>query len=211
MIQHKKELEAYAALRGDLELPEDFDYNIPAVGLAWMLKAGWNDVMIEHYGVGWSAAMGRVVIPIYDEDDDLCGVQSRAVYNDQKPKYLNKTGWGYSSVMFWSDAELMFEEEVAPVWCVLTEDIMSAGRVGRIQPAVASLGTSLTPQAAAAILEQHQKIMIWYDNDDAGIRGANKARRALELQGGDVLIIRTEFDPKKYSNEEITQHIKAML
>lgn len=189
---------------GDLALPEDFQYSMPDVGYAWLLKGGVNQFLIEHYGIGWSDAMHRVVIPVFSEAS-LSAVQARAVLPGQKPKYLNKTGFGTS--LFWSDDAVMLQEPIGD-WGVLTEDILSTIRVGRIQHAVASLGTSLNHRNASRILQRHPSMLVWYDGDDAGIRGAAKARKTLELQGAEVRGIKTSRDPKSYSNEDIAKIIK---
>lgn len=207
VLQHKRELEKYIAQAGRVELPEDYTTDIPSVGRAWMLKAGVTSDVTDYYEIGWSDKLGRVVIPIIDDEGEVAGVQSRAVYAEQKPKYLNKTGKEYSSVLFWSDDEIMLMDPL-PDWVVLTEDILSAIRVGRIQSAVSSLGTSINHHTVASILELHERVLVWYDGDAAGKRGASNARKKFALQGADVRVISTPKDPKAYSNEEIFKIIE---
>lgn len=204
-LRHRRELDYYTNQRGKLSLPDDFTRDIPSFGRAWLLKGGVNSFLTEHYGIGWSEKLCRVVIPVWGIDR-LDAVQARAVLEDQKPKYLNKEGHSGNS-LFWSDDAVMLSEPIGD-WCVLTEDILSTIRVGRIQPAVASLGTSINARVVARIMQFHKRVLIWYDDDAAGRRGAIKARKALELQGAEVRTIRTEFDPKTYNNEEIEKIIK---
>ena len=172
-----------------------------------MLKGGVGTFLVEHYRIGWSDKMNRVVIPIWNELHELEAVQSRAVYPDQKPKYLNKAGRRNHTALFWSDDEVMIDEPRGD-WVVLTEDILSTVRVGRLQPAVASLGTSVNHRAASYIIAAHPSVLIWYDPDPAGLAGAAKARKVFELQGADVRIVRADKDPKMYSNEDIKRIIR---
>lgn len=207
-LRHKRELEAYLDTHGDVSLPDDFTGDIPDIGRAWLLKGGVSTFLSTHYHIGWSAKMHRVVIPVYDVQGNLVAVQARAVEKYQKPKYRNKIG--VSTSLFWSDSAVSLQEPVGE-WCVLTEDILSTLRVGRLQHAVASLGTSISHRTAARILKHHRQIIIWYDGDAAGVKGAAKARKVLELQGAEVIVIRTEEDPKSYNNEQITNIIQEAI
>ena len=87
---------------------------------------------------------------------------------------------------------------------VVTVDFLSAVRVGRIaRKAVALLGTSANAEQLAAILKGVRRIAIWLDPDKAGRTAGHKLSRTLQLQGFSVQSIRTERDPKFYSNAEI--------
>lgn len=192
----------------EVTLPDDFTYNIPDEGLIWLLKAGVNWVLRQTYGIGWSPSMARVVMPV-QRGGWLVGVQSRAVLPDQKPKYLNKTG--ADNVLYWSDHSTLYNDRPVP-YVVCTEDILSCIKVGQVATACATLGTSLTASYAAELLENHNKFIIWYDNDEAGHKGAIKAKRELELQGAeDVVILKADDDPKAYNFEQIKELINEAL
>ncbi len=199
MIKHRKELNEYMATQGELELPYDFDTDIPDYGRVWLLKGGVGSALIEHYGFGWSECMNRVVLPVY-EDGELTAVQSRSVWDAMKPKYLNKKG--SSNCMFWHDPEVQLDRITDEL--VITEDILSTVRVGRLNDCVSTLGTSLSDRMATQLLENYSNFAVWYDGDEAGVRGARKACKALMMQGGVVRVIRTKLDPKEYNNEEIS-------
>lgn len=215
MIRHRKEYSNMVQQRGKIVLPPDFTDDIPPIGMQWLLKGGVNSTMIEHYGIGWSDSLGRVVIPVWSTDDDdepvLVASQARAVYPKQAPKYLNMKAAGYTSVMFWADPETLFSDPVAEDWVVLTEDVLSTIRVGRVQDAGATMGTYLSHHNAAAIMEFYNNVIIWYDGDKAGKKGAAKARDTLLLQGANVRVLTTEHDPKKYSNEDIRQYLTDVI
>lgn len=208
LINHRKELDAYIAERGTITLPNDFTRDIPQVGLLWFLKYGVSSDVARHYGFGWSESMGRVVIPVYDEVGRLCTTQSRAVYPGQKPKYMNKKSGDMTAVAFHSDDALLLGDPIQE-GIVITEDILSAVRVGRLMPALSTLGTHLSDKLAVRVLKALTgRVFIWYDGDEAGVRGARKAYKTLKLQGANPIIIKTEKDPKEYNNDEIREIIK---
>lgn len=209
-VKHRRELEQYAAQSGPLRLPEDFTEVIPPAGLVWLLKGGVSTARAAQYGIGWSEKLNRVVIPVRD-NGELLAVQMRAVLPNQQPKYLNVTGGEESPV---------FKAYSGPIRAhtglfVLTEDILSAIRIQGAQRApmgepayvyaLASLGTHLSQRAAAKILGIAERGFVWYDGDEAGIKGARKALKVLQLQGARALAVRTDEDPKAYSNAEILE------
>ena len=204
MIQHRKELEEYMAEVGDIALPYDYTQDIPREGLLWLLKGGVSRLLREHYKFGWSERMGRVVLPVYIKGA-LVAVQNRAVLKGQEPKYMNKVG-GDSS-LFWSDPAVALEDGRTDT-VVLVEDILSCVRVGRVQRAVSSLGTSISYATAAEIIKHYNRVLVWYDDDKAGLNGARKAKAVLELQGAEVHLIKTDKDPKEYDNEILKSTIK---
>ena len=167
------------------------------------MKSGVSVDVAKHYGFGWSESMGRVVLPVYDEVGNLCTTQSRAVYPDQKPKYMNKKNGDMTCVAFYSDDALLLGEPVTQ-GIVITEDILSAVRVGRLMPSVSTLGTNLSDKLCMRLIRALNGIVcVWYDGDEAGVRGARKAYKTLRMQGVQAKIIKTEKDPKEYSNAEI--------
>lgn len=195
--EQKKLVAEYMAEQGDITLPPDFTTDIPDAHKVWFYKYGVPDRLIEHYGFGWSAKQHRVVLPVYDEHTgELGAVQCRSIDPKLKPKYLNKEG-GTKSPMFWSK---IHHTDVL----VITEDILSAVRVGELYYSVCTLGTSInTVKASRIVSKDYNKVLIWYDGDDAGRNGAKKGRRELLLQGADCSVIETELDPKEYDNDEI--------
>lgn len=199
MLQHKKQMQEYVKDQSIVELPDDFTLDIPDSGLYWFLKTGIQARTARHYGFGWSSTLNRVVMPVYSPDGDIAAIQCRSLDPTVKPKYLNK-----SKALFWSDPELMLHDGIKDV-LVITEDILSAVKVGRVCRAVSSLGTSISSHDASELLKLYNTIYVWYDGDTAGLKAAPKVKTALELQGARVRIVRTPRDPKTYTNEEIRE------
>jgi len=179
-----------------ITLPADFSQNTHPKGLAWLGKAGWTSRIIQLYNVGWSDSLHRVILPI--EYQGYKGYTARAVESWQQPKYLeciqNKHPW----------VSLTPGDTL-----VLTEDILSAGRVAEYLPAMALLGTTLNP-ISLSIIQLYNKIFIWLDPDNAGIKGAIGVRKRLGLTK-EVQIVRSDKDPKLLSNKEIKEKLCSVM
>jgi hypothetical protein len=205
-----RELAEYrAALRdythGDIKLPVDFTQDIPSDGRVWLLKSGVNDADCKRYGFGWSERLGRIILPIW-ERGELLGTVARRI-RGTGPKYIENLRKG-GEYLFQSTAPRRAHSYYD---AVLTEDILSAVRVGRIVNAVAVLGTTLRIAGIQKIILPIQvqcptkslRIGVWCDGDNAGRIGAAAIVRTLALSGINARSIRTDKDPKYYSNREI--------
>ncbi len=68
-------------------------------------------------------------------------------------------------------------------WIALTEDILSAAKVGGVGEAWALLGTVLSYSTALALSEAGRPVLLMLDDDPAGRRGAAEAAKTLSLLG----------------------------
>jgi len=189
-LRMQKDLDEYVKSE-TIKLPDDFTLEIPDKALAWPLSYGINDDVCRGYGFGWSEKLNRFVMPVYDDNDNLKAVQSRAI-DGFVPKYLNR-----GKYLFWS------LDSSNTDYVVITEDMLSTVKVGFCAKAVSTLGTSISTKNASTIVKRYRKIYVWYDNDEAGMNGAKKVRKELMMQGADVRIIHTEEDPKAYTRSQI--------
>lgn len=179
-----------------IELPADLSDELPLAGRLWLYRAGITPTTWKQYGFGYSEKMQRVVMPVYDERNQLVWWQARAVHDGQEPKYLNPTG-DRSRLMFWAG------KTTSRRIITVVEDILSALRVGFNTPACSMLGTKITTQQANMLCE-YEHVRTWLDPDRAGKQGAYNIRKACGLVSK-VSNIRTERDPKEYSNAEILE------
>jgi hypothetical protein len=192
-----------------VKLPSDFTTDIPPSEAVWLYKAGISPQIAKHYKFGYSPFLRRVILPIYN-NGVLQGYTARSTIN-ARPKYIEKVV-DTSSTVFCSDASIQLPwpddrllDSIPD--CVLVEDILSAVRVGRfVRCAVALLGTSLSG-AWARNAHVHTKISVWLDPDKAGKKGAQAISKSLGLEGYGVKIIRSDKDPKYYSNREIRRFL----
>lgn len=153
----------------------------------------------KQYGIGYSARTNRVIIPIYD-NDELVAFLSRATDNTQ-PKYIVRYKHGTSAIFQTKPVQGPFD-------AVITEDCLSAIRVGRYNQAVSILGTSSAADKTMSLLKSVPKLQsaaVWLDGDKAGRKGRDKVATQLSLMGVEVTKITTPKDPKLYTNAEIKE------
>ena len=110
---------------------------------------------------------GRLIIP-FEEDSEIFYFQARAL-GEETPKYLNPAeGWPKSSHILYPfdmDAESV-------VVCEGPLDAISLQIKG--VNATCTMGCSVSEYQVEALKEFEGKIVIGYDNDDAGKRGVSK-------------------------------------
>lgn len=167
----------------------------PLQARVWLYRAGLSNDAIRSAGIYYTPRLDRVVLPII-VGDKLAYWQARG-FDPERPKYLNpKVDKDGLAARYGSQG---------PV--VLTEDILSAIRVGEVAEGWSILGTSLSDTLAVQLRELNRPVAIWLDPDAAGRKARAKTLRALSLVGIEPRIIRTDKDPKLYSREEIRRTI----
>ena len=193
----------------EVKLPKDFTTDIPPSEAVWLYKAGISPSVSKHYGFGYSPFMRRIIIPIYN-NGTLEGIVARSTIN-AKPKYIEKVV-SPSKTVFLADHRIAlpwpYDGLLAPAYdCVLCEDILSSVRVGRhVRTCVSLLGTSLNSGMVDHI-PAGARVAIWLDPDKAGNKGAAAIARSLSLQGWKAKVIRSDKDPRYYSNREIRRFL----
>lgn len=196
--RRQRSFDAYREAKANVsyELPLDFSQTIPSDGLAWLGQGGWTISMLRHYNIGYSEKLSRVVIPVTYKGI-YSGYIARAVESWQSPKYLEKVPQG----VMWESSSFCDCTS-----CVVTEDILSAGRCGNVMKAYALLGTSLDTSQLATLM-QYQKIYLWLDPDKGGRDGIKKAINRLKMFS-EVHIVKSSVDPKKLTGKEIKELLK---
>lgn len=206
--QLRRRREEFALLQeANVRLPNDFTTEIPPNEAIWLYRAGISAALAKHYGFGFSPSLKRVVLPVYSgERRTLVGFTARSTIG-AKPKYIERTR-SPAHAVFTADSSTALPAtddwpEGSGPDLVITEDILSAVRVGRlVRRCVALMGTSANEHQLAST-EGCRTIAVWLDPDRAGKTAAHKLLRRLALQGYKTIAIRTEQDPKRYSNREI--------
>ena len=178
-------------------LPLDFTKEIPEEGLTWLRRAGIDEELREIYNIGFSQKEHRVILQTTDGMGRLTYIQKRAVYEGQSPKYVN-----ISAVK----KPIFKSKQATTSEVIITEDILSAIKVGQVFSAISILGTkpvsTLLPEVS-----KHSSVFVWLDPDDAGISGSRKIATYCSMLDIPVHIVRSSKDPKYYSKEEIKQFI----
>lgn len=83
-------------------------------------------------------------------------------------------------------------------------DILSPGWLGY---GIATLGTVLSDSLLLYISSRYQRVTVWYDPDEAGVKGAREVSRKLHYAGVDVISVDASFEPGDMG----PQHPKAIL
>ena len=142
----------------------------------------------------------RLMFPVIDVRGNVIGFSGR-ILGDGEPKYLNSR-----ETPVFSKSRNLFALNLAKKsrngYILLTEgniDVVSLHQAG-FDSAVASLGTSLTPEQARLISRYTGEVVIAYDNDAAGQKAAQRAIGILEPLDLKVKVLQMEGakDPDEF-------------
>ena len=134
----------------------------------------------------------RLMFPVIDVRGDVIGFSGR-ILGDGEPKYMNSP-----ETLVFNKTRNLFALNLAKKskcgYIILSEgniDVVSLHQAG-FDSAVASLGTSLTPEQARLISRYTDQVVIAYDNDNAGIKATQRAIGILEKLDLKVKVLRLE-------------------
>ena len=142
----------------------------------------------------------RLMFPIIDIRNNIIGFGGR-VMDDSTPKYLNSP-----ETIIFNKRKNLFALNIARKSkqgrIILTEGYMDAIALHQygFDCAVASLGTSLTPEQARLLSRYTSEIVIAYDNDGAGQKASQRAIGILEKLEVRVRVLQMQGakDPDEY-------------
>ena len=155
----------------------------------------------------------RLVFPIIDVRGQVIGFSGRMLGNGE-PKYLNTP-----ETEVFSKSRNLYAMNLAKKsksgYIILTEgniDVVALHQSG-FDSAVASLGTSLTPEQAKLISKYADKAIIAYDMDDAGRKASDRAISILEKLSLNVRVLRLEGakDPDEFIQAKGAAAFKALI
>ncbi len=186
--------------------PDSWDALINAMtvkgyGLGEMLDAGL--VKRGKHG-GYDVFRNRLMFPVIDVRGNVIGFSGRML-GDGEPKYLNSP----DTLVFQKSRNLFamnLAKKTKREEIILVEgnvDVVSLHQAG-FDSAVASLGTSLTPEQAGLISRYTKRVVIAYDGDAAGVKAAHRAIGILEATGLDVRVL--QMEGAKDPDELIQKH-----
>ena len=142
----------------------------------------------------------RLMFPIIDVRGNVIGFSGWTL-GDARAKYLNS-----KDTLVFNKGRILFALNLAKKskagYIILSEgniDIVALHQAG-FDSAVASLGTSLTPEQARLISRNTNEVIIAYDNDGAGIKASQRAIGILERLDLKVRVLRMTGakDPDEY-------------
>ena len=160
---------------------------------------------------------GRIMFPIRDENGKVIAFSGRILNSDaDEAKYLNSPEspiFHKSQVLYNLDKARAAIRKSRQV--VLMEgfvDVLAANRAG-VFNAVATMGTSLTPQHIQKLKRLVEQVTICYDGDNAGFEAAKRAAKMLneEKLKVEVAVLPDKLDPddyiRQYGTEAFTEQI----
>ena len=131
-------------------------------------------------GGGYDTFRNRLMFPVIDVRGSVIGFSGR-ILGDGEPKYLNSP-----ETPVFSKSHNLFALNLAKKsksgYIILTEgniDVVSLHQAG-FDSAVASLGTSLTPEQARLMARYTGEVVLCYDSDEAGRKAAQRGIGILE-------------------------------
>lgn len=166
----------------------------PSGAALWFYKAGLGRREIGELGAYYHPPSDRVVLPVLEAGVPVF-YQARAYQKGRLPKYLGPTPRPPKLLPRWGRAENP----------TLTEDILSAAKVGLVAEGWAVLGTSVSDHMIAMLLKRGVPVNVWLDPDAAGRRGAAKIIKQLRAYGMTVRNIVSTRDPKLMTRGEIKE------
>lgn len=167
----------------------------PLAARVWLHKAGLGRPEVAALGAFFHGGTQRVVIPLL-EDGEVVFWQARSV-DGRQPKYLSPP----------VDRSTLLPRFGAGPTITLTEDLLSAFKIGLVAEAWCLMGTHANPRLIAALLERRAPVNVWTDPDAAGRHAARKVHSQLKAYGIEVRVIRSERDPKLHTFDQIRSYL----
>jgi hypothetical protein len=192
--------ESDGVMRALSNLPEPATYDLDAWPIAsklWLYKAGLGRAEIGRLGAYYHRPTDRVVLPVF-EGGVAVFWQARATDN-RAPKYL---------------APAIDRAKVLPRYGqgqrpTITEDILSAFKVGLVAEGWCAMGTRISAHMLNELMARDTAVNVWLDPDPAGQRGAIKIIKQLRAYGIETRNIISERDPKLHTRQEIREYLDA--
>lgn len=153
-----------------------------------MKQKGYSEFELKDAGLVRSGKNGshydtfrnRLMFPVIDAKGDFIGFSGR-ILGEGEPKYMNSP-----ETQVFNKSRNLFGLNLAKKskngYIILSEgniDVVMMHQAG-FDSAVASLGTSLTPEQARLISRYTNEVIIAYDNDEAGRKASKRAISLLE-------------------------------
>lgn len=156
---------------------------------------------------------GRLMFPVIDVRGNVIGFSGR-ILGEGEPKYMNSP-----ETLVFNKSRNLFALNLAKKskngYIILSEgniDVVALHQAG-FDSAVASLGTSLTPEQARLISRYTNEVIIAYDSDGAGTKASQRAIGILEKLDIKVKILRLTGakDPDEFIKLKGADAFRALL
>lgn len=156
----------------------------PDTARLWLLKAGLSRADLPKLGAYYHPPSNRVVLPVF-EGPTVAFWQARSI-DKRLPKYLAPDVGKGAVIPRYGKAHAV----------TLTEDILSAYKVGKVGEGWSMMGTSPSRKLLGLIASRGCPVNVWLDPDDAGRKAVAKIMpmlRAFNIEARDIV---SSCDPK---------------
>lgn len=184
-----------------------------------LVEAGFRDETLRHFEVGFDEERFRITFPLRNLYGDLVGVSGRTVI-DEEPRYkiyakeLGIQDYSMDTVkkaLLWHGHHVLYRNE--PDQLVITEGFKAAMWTWQcgIQDVVALVGNALSRQHRDLIARHQLRVVLFLDNNEAGIIGTLKAAESLQHVSSNPVYVASYPDhrqqPDDLSADEVTQTV----
>lgn len=198
-LSQAQEWDQVAADSIELPGPGKFDtWDWPDEALLWLFKAGFSRDEIKSLGWYWNPRMQRVILPVRDHTGRVIYWQGRG-FDSSRPKAINVRVDKANITARYGDGPVV----------AITEDMLSAAKVGGVTEAHALLGTVVSDAVLLRLASAGKPIALMLDSDAAGRAGAKAIALRLSLLGVDNRQIYFGRDPKLVARKDIKNEIEA--
>lgn len=175
----------------------------PVQASVWPSKAHLSYDEVGAMGMSYSPSKRRVYVPITFEGE-YQGYTARKIFpEDPGPKYLSRMK---DKSTFIYSCQANNDPQV-----VLVEDILSARRLYLCgYNSVAVQGVNITDKLLSHLISRYKQFVIWLDDDRREVKMAQAKLKARLGLFGEVRMLKTEHDPKTYTDEEIKAHVSSV-
>jgi len=155
---------------------------------------------IEANRLSYSPTMKRIIIPVFDEEDNLVSWQGKSL--TKEPKYMGQHIPGTEFALHYA-TQVQQQQDMNVV--VLTEDFISAIRCARHLPSVVVHGVHIKETMVADLIKSHKRVIIFFDDDNETVRDKTREfEQALNmLMDSCVSITGYNKDPKAFNRTDL--------
>jgi hypothetical protein len=189
-------------------LPQDFTTMLSPKALAYCYIRGLTDSDLKKYKVGFSPFYNRLILPVY-KDRELVFWEGRALgeVTRKNPKYIKRIGRDWQGCLF----DVKAKSNNFLDYLVLTEDMISTIRVGKVVDSMAMVSTHIRDKLIFDIfLESKYKVVIIWLDPDKNAKSVSLSFKYRQF-GLPVISLSTKLDPKWYDEKEIRSIIHALV
>jgi hypothetical protein len=189
-----------------ISLPADYRTLLPDEGRDWLRKYGLADDEIVRHRIGWSdeyeARSGNIVhwpaliLHAFDVWGNLLVYQRRTFQDGSLPKYHTS---GAPEAVLWTVSPRHAPDDLL----ILTEDFVSAVKVGRQYQASPLWGSSLSHGQVTRISDRYSRLGLWLDWNK--VSAAKMMAFKYQVYFKQLVVIATEKDPKEYDDTTIRE------